>query len=70
MIGLGLVVGLVGALALAKLIAGLLYGVGALDATVVMGVAVTAGLAGLVASVLPARRAALVDPCAALRDNG
>jgi ABC-type antimicrobial peptide transport system permease subunit len=48
----------------------LLYGVGALDAGVVVLVASIAGIAGVVAAVLPARRAAHVDPCVALRDNG
>jgi predicted permease len=70
MIGLGLVAGLAGAVALAKLITGLLYGVGALDIGVVVLVAAIAGLAGVAAAVLPARRAAHVDPCVVLRDNG
>jgi predicted lysophospholipase L1 biosynthesis ABC-type transport system permease subunit len=70
MIGLGLVTGLAGAMALAKLIAGLLYGVGALDAGLVILVASIAGVAGVIAAVLPARRAARVDPCVALRENG
>jgi predicted permease len=69
MIALGLGVGLAGALGLAKVISGLLYGVGVLDAGVVIGVVVISAIAGLVAAVLPARRAAMVDPCVALRDN-
>jgi predicted permease len=68
MIGLGLMVGLAGAVVLAKLISRLLYGVGALDAGVVILVATIAGGAGVVAAVLPARRAAQVDPCVALRE--
>jgi predicted permease len=68
MIGLGLMVGLAGAVVLAKLISRLLYGVGALDAGVVILVATIAGGAGVVAAVLPARRAAQVNPCVALRE--
>jgi hypothetical protein len=68
MIGLGLIGGLAGAVVLAKLISRLLYGVGALDAGVVILVATIAGGAGVVAAVLPARRAAQVDPCVALRE--
>jgi predicted permease len=69
MIGAGVVVGLLGALAVARLLAGLLYGVGALDPTVVIAVVAVASVAGVVAATLPARRAALVDPCTSLRDG-
>ena len=64
-IGIGL--GLVGALALTRLMRGLLFGVGPTDATtfiLVSGVLITVGL---IACYLPARRAARVDPLVALR---
>ena len=70
MIAAGVGVGLAGAMLLARLLTGLLYGVGALDAGVVLTVVVVAGIAGVVAALVPARRAALVDPCVALRGDG
>ena len=70
MIGAGVLVGLVGAVAVARLLAGLLYGVGALDPAVVIAVIAVASIAGVAAATLPARRAALVDPCTSLRGDG
>ena len=70
MIGVGVVAGLLGAMALARLLAGLIYGVGALDMGVVLGVVAIASVAGVAAAALPARRAALVDPCVVLRGDG
>jgi predicted permease len=70
MVGAGIVVGLVTAAGLGRLLAGLLYGVGTFDGGVVMTVVVAAGVAGVAAAVIPARRAALVDPCAVLRGTG
>ena len=70
MIGVGVAAGLVGALALARLLSSLLYGVDALDAGVVIGVVAVASVAGVAAATVPARRAARVDPCVALRANG
>jgi ABC-type antimicrobial peptide transport system permease subunit len=70
MIGAGVAVGQVGAIAGARFLASQLYRVGALDVTVVLGVVAIAGIAGLCAATLPARRAALVDPCASLRGDG
>jgi predicted permease len=69
LVGAGVAIGLVGATALARLLAGLLYGVGALDPGVVLAVVGVTALAGIGAALLPARRAALVDPCAALRSG-
>jgi predicted permease len=70
MITAGVGAGLVGAIALARLLTGLLYGVGALDPDVVLAVIAMAVVAGLVAALVPARRAALVDPSIALRGDG
>ena len=70
MIGAGIVVGLIASVGLAQLLTGLLYGVGAFDIAVVVAVVGIAALAGIVAASIPARRAALVDPCAVLRGNG
>lgn len=66
-VGIGLAAGLVVSLALGKLLAGLLYGVGAVDWAVMGGVAITLGAVALAASYLPARRAAKIDPMTALR---
>jgi predicted permease len=64
---LGAVLGLVGALALSRLLASLLYEIGPWDPLTF--VVATTGLigAGALASYLPARRAAKVDPNVALR---
>jgi hypothetical protein len=70
MMGTGVAIGLLGAAGLARVLAGLLFGVGALDLPVVLVVLLVAGAAGLCAALLPARRAALVDPAAALKSGG
>ena len=61
---------LIGAVAVARLLGGLLYGVGALDPEVVFAVIAVASVAGVAAATIPARRAALVDPCTSLRGDG
>jgi predicted permease len=65
-IGTGLAVGLAGALALTRLLAGLLYGVSAADPATFAGVSLLLSAVGLAASWLPARRAAAVEPTEAL----
>jgi predicted permease len=67
--GLGLVIGLVGALALSRLLTGLLYGVRASDPVTLSGVAFLLGSVAVAASYFPARRATRVDPLEALRSE-
>jgi predicted permease len=63
----GVAVGLVGALWLVRLLAALVYGVGTTDAATFAGVAAVLLVVAGVASYLPARRAARVDPVIAMR---
>jgi putative ABC transport system permease protein len=68
LVGLGLLVGLAAALALSGIVAGILYGVSALDpvsiALSILGLVLTA----LIACLLPAVRASRIDPITALRE--
>jgi predicted permease len=63
----GLVVGVLGAIAATRLLSSLLYGVEPRDPITFIGVAVLLLLVALTASWLPARRATRVDPIIALR---
>jgi predicted permease len=63
----GLIGGLLAAMAGTRLLSGLLYGVAPTDALTFAGVAVVLGTAGVTAAYLPARRAARVDPLTAIR---
>jgi putative ABC transport system permease protein len=64
---IGVAIGLVGALLLTRLMASLLYGVGAADPFTYFIVAVLLVFIALAASYIPARRAMRVDPVVALR---
>jgi predicted permease len=66
--GVGLAVGVVGMLAVTRAMAGLLYGVRPLDPIVIALVAVILTAVAVVATLVPARRAAGVSPMAALTD--
>jgi macrolide transport system ATP-binding/permease protein len=63
----GLLLGLAGAVAVARLLEGYLYGVGRFDALTFATVAAVLALAALVATYIPVRRATRVDPATALR---
>ncbi|HWA84859.1 MAG TPA: ABC transporter permease [Opitutus sp.] len=64
---IGLAIGIAGAIAVAQLIASLLFGVTGRDPFTLAAVAAALGLVALLACLLPARRAARVDPLVALR---
>jgi ABC-type antimicrobial peptide transport system permease subunit len=67
MVGIGLIIGILFALVCSRSIESLLYEVRG-DDPVTLGVTILVlCMAGLVACLLPARRAAKVDPIAALR---
>ncbi|MGO9269147.1 MAG: ABC transporter permease [Terriglobia bacterium] len=66
---IGIVGGLIGALALTRVMASLLFGVTATDAVTFSAVPVILALVALAATVIPARRAIGVDPLVALREE-
>jgi putative ABC transport system permease protein len=68
LVALGGIVGLVAAVLLARAMAGVLYGVGPFDPPAFALSLIVLVLAGIGASLLPARRATRVDPMVALRE--
>ena len=69
-VAVGVVVGLGGALAAGRALAGLLYGVEPSDPATLAGSAAILAVTAAVAAALPARRATRVDPLSALRTEG
>jgi putative ABC transport system permease protein len=65
----GIVAGLAGAFTLKRVLANLLFGVQAHDPLTFLGVASLLGAIAFVACLLPARRAARIDPIVALREE-
>jgi ABC-type antimicrobial peptide transport system permease subunit len=63
----GICIGMAGALALTRLLMGMLFEVNATDPGTYIGIGLMFALAGLMASYIPARRATRMDPLAALR---
>ena len=66
MVGFGLVAGLLGALATARLLSGFLYGVQPADPAAILAAALVLAAAAVLATLLPVRRATRVDPVIAL----
>jgi ABC-type antimicrobial peptide transport system permease subunit len=69
LIAIGLAIGIAGALVLGRALSAEFFGVGAFDPAVLAITIFGLGAAALVASWLPARRAARVDPLDALRSE-
>lgn len=67
LVGAGVVIGLLGAVGASRVMAGLLYGVSAVDPMTFIGVPALLCAVALLASFLPARRAAATDPMMTLR---
>ena len=63
----GIVLGLGAAFALTRLLSGLLFGIGAFDATTFTTISLLLVVVSLLACYLPARRAMRIDPLSALR---
>jgi len=66
---LGLVIGLAGGLALGRTVQSLVYGVEVRDLKIYLVVAASLTAVALAACFIPARRAAVVDPMVALREE-
>jgi ABC-type antimicrobial peptide transport system permease subunit len=69
LVAIGLVLGVVGALALARLLTGLLYDIGPWDVSTYVGTIVVIGSAALLAALLPAIRAATIAPVIVLQQE-
>jgi ABC-type antimicrobial peptide transport system permease subunit len=69
LVGVGLAIGMVAAFALSRFTASLLYGVVPTDLVTFLGVPVILVAASLAAVILPARRAARIEPLVALREE-
>ncbi|HEX6563675.1 MAG TPA: ABC transporter permease [Chthoniobacterales bacterium] len=66
--GVGLIIGIVAALILARLTSSMLYGVSANDPVSLLVAILVLGMVALLACLLPALRATRIDPIAALRE--
>jgi ABC-type antimicrobial peptide transport system permease subunit len=64
---IGIGIGVAGAVAITRYMAALLFGVKPIDVITFIGVAVVLAMVVLVACLVPARRAAKIDPLEALR---
>jgi putative ABC transport system permease protein len=68
LVTIGTAVGIAGAMALSGLLKGLLFGVGPRDVATYVAVPALLGIVALIGAYIPARRAARLEPLAALRE--
>ena len=68
-VGAGVAVGIALALAGARLLSAFLYGISAYDAVTLVAVSGAVVIASAIACLVPARRAARIDPLAALQEG-
>jgi ABC-type antimicrobial peptide transport system permease subunit len=68
-VAIGAGIGLGAAIGLAALLGRVLYGVHALDVLVLAGVSIVIAVVALLSTLIPARRAALASPIAAIRSE-
>ena len=66
---LGVVIGIIGSLALGRLLASLIYGVKPTDLVTFLTVSILLAAVGLLASVIPAYRATQVEPVKTLAEE-
>jgi putative ABC transport system permease protein len=66
-VGIGLVLGIIGVLVSSRLLQSFLFGIGATDLRTMLAVTLILTAVALIACLVPARRATLVDPIKALR---
>jgi putative ABC transport system permease protein len=69
LVALGITVGLLAFLMLARLLSGFLYGVGTADPLALAAAAALLLAAGLIAAFVPARRASRIDPAIVLKES-
>src|SRR5688500_8826596 len=69
LIAIGLAAGVAGAVILTRTLSGLVYGVGTLDPVTFIAVPAILSVIALLACIVPARRAASVDPITTLRQS-
>ena len=69
LVAFGVVIGVVGTVALARLLTSFLYGVGRVDPIAFAAASAVLLLIGVVAAFIPARRASTVDPALVLREQ-
>ena len=69
LIAAGMALGLAGAFAIGRLMASLLYGLSPTDALTLASALTALAIVALVATYVPARRAARIDPLTALRSD-